>query len=109
MSDRVPTLPYPAMTGIVTALIVAVVLLTVLTVLRRWGGASTQFLTPRFVIGIVVVFAFLGVTAYGAVAQIPQSEQIGQLLGALISAFTIIVTYFLGPTARDKNDDDPPK
>jgi|SRR5215469_12851498 len=106
MSDRVPILPYPAVTGVVTSLLVALVLLSVLTALRKWGGPSTQFLTPRFVIAMVVVFAFLGVTAYGAVAAIPQSEQIGQLLGALISAFTIIVTYFFGPSSRDKKDDD---
>ena len=95
------TLPYAGLTTVVT-LIATVIIISLLFVFLKKYGADQSITNPRFIIMLLITVGFLGVTAYYATHVVPQDEPTGQLLGALIAAFTIVVTYYFGP---HKNND----
>jgi len=101
----VATSNYPALTTVSAMVVIILVMLSLITVLRRYS-ADTAFLSPRFVIALVVVFAFTGLTAYSAVFPLPESEPAGQMIGALIASFTIVITsFFPSSTAAERPSD----
>lgn len=91
------TLPYPAVTTTGALLIVAGLVLLLAVGLRRMNHSAETVVTPQFILSIIIVFGFVSVTAYSVRSQLPEGEASGQLLGGLISGFTMVLSYWFGP------------
>jgi uncharacterized BrkB/YihY/UPF0761 family membrane protein len=89
--------PYPALTTLLSITITIVVLISLMVWLRRHEGAE-HIDTPRVALSLIVVMTFIGVTVYATLRPVPENEWSGQLVGALISGFTIVLSYWFGVT-----------
>lgn len=69
-------------------------MLGLLTALQKWSGQSSSFLTPHFALSVFVIMGFVVLTTYVTRFQVAENQAAGELLGALIAAFTVVIAYW---------------
>ena len=92
MEVPISTVPYP-----ILSLTVGLITVTVLVMFMLRNRPKNDI---RVALALIVVIAFIGITAWAALHPIPESEVGGLLLGALISGFTIIVGWFFNDQTK---------
>jgi uncharacterized BrkB/YihY/UPF0761 family membrane protein len=85
--------PYPV-GGVVLAM--SAVMFITIVLMTAINRVSPDVPTPVVVISLYLTLTFVTVTVYSTLKEIPETKTGELLLGALISGYTIVLTFWFG-------------
>ena len=95
---------YPVGIAVGSIFVIVAIIMSLMWTLNK-NPATETVATPPVVISLFMVLTFITVTIYATLKEIPETKTGELLLGALISTFTVVITYWFARNMQRPPDD----
>jgi hypothetical protein len=98
---------YPVGFAVSSMSLMVIIILLLMWVMSK-DPVSARIGTPTVVISLFMLFTFITVTVFSTLKELPETKTGELLLGALISTFTVVITFWFAKQYFRPDDKDKP-